>query len=559
LKTAIEFWVSNLSDDYIIGWANRGLFRRGSKLADRTPETTLEIHVDHIIGHLDSYHQRIDGPGFKHLHCDCPVLGVCHHLTGFLLALRNGLRTREKPYRTEEACEDHKGACPWLILDPEKREQMLGKAAIRRAHKMLIQGIPVQITEDDIGLTALIREKVSYTVRIPRISGLDGALCSCKADRCVHQAIAVLAACRDRGIFKLEDISWESINPDQKQVIEQVESWLRSFLAQGIGKIAKSHIEQGESLATLAKQVDMPKIASQLDGINQWLKDERARISHVNPDKLRFQVARITAHLNALETSPLPQPFLHLAGAHTRSYSIVHDLALIGVGAEAWESVTGYCGFTLYFYSSDRREWYRHSQTKPLAYAKENGWRPDEAFEQMRWCEGPPYRSISGCRILIERGWVSDDLRLSSRDGTRIREPVLLDEGDNLPIFSKFSSLAKAYVQFMSEASFLGDPFMPAIVTSYHYGKPAFDPFGQTWSQTITDREGYPLHLHLDTRPYAERAIKALEKLNLSGKTESLLFGMVSQYEGELTMRPISFSRGAPFGWEHLTMVQTSQ
>lgn len=73
---------------------------------------------------------------------------------------------------------------------------------------MMLHAVPVRLTEDDIDLTEVIDDKKEFTVRIPRNGGLAASLCSCKSERCVHRALAVLVK---EGTFRPEDIEEEPL------------------------------------------------------------------------------------------------------------------------------------------------------------------------------------------------------------------------------------------------------------------------------------------------------------------------------------------------------------
>ncbi|GBC60571.1 hypothetical protein DENIS_1528 [Desulfonema ishimotonii] len=553
----IREWIIGLSDDYIVEWANKGLLRRGRKLAQKAGEGDFDIADDRIIGHLDGYAQTVDGVGFEHLRCDCPAAETCHHLTAFLLALRDRLpQTCPETPASDETDKNGSDARPWLIPDAGEREKMLGRSVIRRAFRLMMQSVPVEVTENSDGLVAVVREKEVRTVRIPRSGGLDGAICSCKARQCVHKALAVLTVCRENGLIKPEEMATDALTPEQGGVIGQIENWLRSLLIQGVGNVSVSQIEQGESLATLARQADLPRIASQIKSVHQWLTDDQARAAHVRPDVLRFRLARIAAHLSALKTLPLPQPMQTLAGVHSRSYRIVHRLHLTGVGAEIWESPTGYCGFTLYLYAPDQKSWYRHTQARPLAFAGENGWRPADEFRRNSWAGGAKYQAIPGASVEMVQGWVSPDLRLSAREGTRINGPIPLEDFGNLPVFEDFPELAATYARFLSGNIFSDERFMPVIIAAPSFEKAAFDPYQQLWSRTVTDRAGFPVHLRLElARAHAQQAVRVLENIDRSDALPRI-FGLLSQRDGEMVLRPVSISIKTPSQWRHLSMAE---
>ncbi len=548
-------FVNGLGDEYIIQWANRGLFRRGGKLADQAAGDAFEMDDDRITAHLGGCTQSISGPDLKLVVCDCPAASICHHLTAFLIALRRGASelgdVGEDPGVEAEAST----ARPWLIADPGGQRKAFGKSVLKRARVMMLHAVPVRLTEDDGGLVAVIDDKKEFTVRIPRNGGLEASLCSCKSGRCVHRALAVLAALAKEGVLRLEDIEEEHLTGRRKQVVLQMETWLKSLLFHGLGSATKSHQEQGETLATLARQADLPKFGSRISGLCQWIADHRKRASLLRVDSARHQIARLSAALIALKKRPPPRPMRQLAGEHARYYRVIRNLDLIGTGVECWESPTGYSGFTMYLYAPDQEEWFMHTQARPSSFSEQYNWEPEEEFLIHRLADGPAARSIPGAQIRLLKGWLSADNRLSGREGVRVEERPLSREGVEKAVFTDFSALAEAYGSFHSKSLFSNGAFMPAMIHPAGFDNPKVDAGGSVWRQIARDGRGRRTILRIDADRYSKKRVGKLEKSTLSPGNDAIrIFGVASLDRGVLTIRPISVAEQTPFVWNHLTL-----
>ena len=85
-RAAIDAWLQQLDEGFVLGWTNRGLLRRGHSLLAQSEPGTLDWSGEH--GYrlaLEQHQQALSGPGFQHLRCSCPANGACHHAVAALL------------------------------------------------------------------------------------------------------------------------------------------------------------------------------------------------------------------------------------------------------------------------------------------------------------------------------------------------------------------------------------------------------------------------------------------------------------------------------------------
>lgn len=536
----ISEWVITLSDAYMVEWSNRGLFRRGKRLAEQHGGTGLNVEGGRITGDLDQHVQTITGPGFAYLACDCPATGTCYHLTAFLLVLRDKLKKDPGTIDTENKNEQ----APWIFEQIGNLEKVLGKKNVSKALKMYLQSVPVKIQEDDTGIIATLLLTKEVTVRIPRTGGLPMSLCSCRTGNCSHKALAVLSLPENKGLVNLAEIQAGALTVFQKDVLDQTKQWVRSLVIKGTGHISRLEIDQCGALVTLTKQADLPEVSRRIKRIHRWLEQERIKNTQTAPHALRSLVADISATLTALQQKPLPQHIQDLAGVHLRNYTCIKKKPLIGVGAEKWETPTGFLGFTLHFFSPEDNRWYTRSEVRTSSYARENHWDPASVYQNDSWLDGYVYQNLIGKQFVLNHVWVSGDHRLSARSQTGIENPVCQANPEDITVYSDFSDCAQIYSDFFSKQLFAGNTTMPGVIRCKRSGQYRFDIHRQIWRQTVYDDSDRRVRL---TMPHGK-------EINLEGEKDFLVFGHISQEEGILVMQPVSVCRKINAGWDSLTL-----
>ena len=177
-------WLGGLSDEYIINWCNKGLFRRAGKLVKSHPASDWDL--DSLSSRLDGFSQSLTSPSLKGVQCDCPAMDLCHHVIALVLGLRQAAGKMQS--------DDVDGASdqqPWLIKSHAARIKAVGKPHYDRAVSLYNRGIRADISTDDHALIADVVLDEIFQVHMPRIGSADTWMCSCKQPRCVHRALVM--------------------------------------------------------------------------------------------------------------------------------------------------------------------------------------------------------------------------------------------------------------------------------------------------------------------------------------------------------------------------------
>ena len=244
---SIVGWIKSIDDEYLIQWANKGIFRRGQKLLDKITDQDWRVNVDAPTANIESYEQSLVDSNFESLRCDCSSVGPCAHLMCFLL----GLRIQFKDLASDDNQKDHNENLlsvkvdidsadigrseiegsdpPWIIRDDKERLKALGKSHIDQALRWIDQGIEAEIIEDAKGLKALINGRDQMQLLIPRQGGLKASLCQCNEDRCAHRALTLLQIGYLQGFISPSVIN-NQLDCNQAAVVEQLHAWTNTVV-----------------------------------------------------------------------------------------------------------------------------------------------------------------------------------------------------------------------------------------------------------------------------------------------------------------------------------------
>ena len=521
-------WLRTLDDDAIVDWANKGLLRRGAKTLAATDPGGWTLTADRAEAHIESHTQTLGGTGFAALHCDCPAYGPCHHLCAFVLGLRARAAAVTEP---GDAPVESATATPWLDGAADSVANAFGTPAVRKALHWLAQGFEAALNESDGALIAELSDPDEVTVRIPRAGGLTAAGCSCKAATCAHRALAALQARRAAGVAT-PPLPETVLDDTALACLSQTRQWLTALTLQGTTGIGPAFLDQGEALATELRQADLPRPGALLATLTVNLRDDRLGRGGA-AERIADKLAAIWMCVRGLAQHPLPRPFHELAGVHRQTYRRQGDLVLHGIAAEIWHTGSGQRGFSLHFQDAGSGRYLRWSESRRHGFDPD--WSPEAALARASLGERPVQRLLASPHRLL-RGWISDDGRLSAREGTQLADaptPSPLPPPDD-----------PAALLHEHAASLRADPWRPlpprfARLAVIGCGMPETDAVVQHWTlQVQGDGVDYTLRGELHG---AEAALlRSLQRGLAHGQRPVELFGRADVQGASLRLTPIA-------------------
>lgn len=534
---SMQAWLRSLSEETLVSWANRGLFRRAQKLLEGEEPQSWLLEEGRAQAELDGHRQQLAGVGFEHLQCSCPAFGICHHQLCLLLGLHARLTVASVEGNSNDNCAPVPMAEPWLVLDVDERLRLLGRPALTRAQRWLAQGVEAQLTVDDRLLLAVLDGPQQAEVMIPRAGGLPASLCSCRESRCAHRALVILqlaqAADPDSDL-----IASAALSNTQLQTLTALDHWLAELAAVGVSGGSSLFVARGEALATELLQADLPLPGRVLGRLVHMLDDERLGMAGSHVRLLRQQLAELLAYRRALARTPLPQPLPQLAGVHRRRFVACEGLPLFCLAAECWETASGYQGYSLHFVSPQDGRCYSLSEARvkslnPL-------WRAEEALAQATFA-GQAAIKLLGMHCLLERGWVSEEGRLSNREGTRLQVLGAWSQSALLAMAETPATRLHRIADHRSGWLYRGDPQSLGLVAAKYIKGPAFERLTQRWLGEAHGMDGSQFRIALAASPASARAVRILQQAE---KDTVWLFGRWSIENDLLCLTPIALLDG---------------
>lgn len=522
----VHAWLRDLDEASLEAWANRGLLRRARKLLEGQGETCWVLNEQGGQAELDGYQQALKGVGFEALSCNCPVFGVCHHQLALLLGLQQHLagQATERPNTQPAAAEE-----PWLIERVEARQQILGRAAISKAQRWLAQGVKAQILIDERRLQATLQTSAVIELSIPRAGGLAASLCSCREARCAHRALVVLQLQGDRA-----PDGTAALQPQQTRLLESLDGWLDELLKLGLGATSGLLVSRGQALATELQQADLPRPGRLLARLAAALDAEQQAMAASSVRQLRQLLAELLAYRRALARTPLPQPLRYLAGVHRQRFEPCQSLSLYCIASQCWETSSGYKGFSVHFISPESGRCYSLSESR--SQALDADWNAAQALHRTTFA-GVTINRLLGMHCLLEQGWISEEGRLSNREGTRLRvigswtfdEPALL----RLTADAWLEKVAAQRRQWL----YRNDPEAWAVIGLDSLQAPQFERLSQRWIGQGCTEEGRCFPLILPVGPTSARAAKRLVR---AAEAPAWLFGSWRREGGQASFWPVA-------------------
>jgi len=260
-------WIISQTDEVIIDWANKGLFRRAQKVLDKQSIYQWSVGENSATGFIEGYDVHVHDVGFDNLQCNCASASKCYHMIVLLLGLRAHIQTEQSRI---SSCDSNQGTHsidysstpkeednppPWLVTD---KPAYFSKVTWEKAERWYAQEIELNSNKIDVGFQFILELEHPYRVTIPKKGGLDFSVCNCKKTKCAHRAYAVYSESVKAGLITAKT-SIETLSDHQQQVLDRVDTWLQFFLLKGLVSLSDTQLQSGLALATELTQPDLPK------------------------------------------------------------------------------------------------------------------------------------------------------------------------------------------------------------------------------------------------------------------------------------------------------------
>ncbi len=556
LESTLRRLASSLDDAALEALASKGLLRRAQKDRERAvPVNVLGEEPGVLRVQVGDATVALPGSGPATARCSCPAGGICQHILGAVLFLRQDAGAET----TTAASPPPSCEAGLLPLTREQLEQWAGKAAFRAGCELASRG----------GLE--VERERGLQVRLPSLNlechfiaggGLEGAIVSGGRHDpravVVASVIALQRAAGQEWQFARADDALEAAlgaPRTRAEVLVACQTLLAESLAIGLARLSAAHQQRWATLAVSALGVQLPRLALAVRGLADETALAVARDARADLARLFQRMAHAHALCAALASGgDHPRP--DLVGQHRTHYDEVGSLDLVGVAAWPWRTASGYEGLTLLFWDAAAKRWNSWSESRPKHQLA--GFNPVARYTQFGPWEGaasPRQLASSSFRLLNARR--NPGFRLSSSGRSRVLVTGATPScPDGLPVFTEWEPLTEHLAKHRSAGLKEADP-LDAIVALRPaiWGGRAFDSVQQVFGWLLLDATGESLLLKLAFDDLSEPAIRFLESVPLETLRNAVVIGRAQATPHGIHFQPHSLHRPQA-GITHLALDQ---
>ncbi|SLK09110.1 MULTISPECIES: hypothetical protein [unclassified Paenibacillus] len=540
------------TEDYLIRHANKGLYKRSLKELDNgltVQYTWNEASVGCQLS--DGTHCSLENT-LDYWECSCPADNICKHVLISILYYQREHQT-ENTFNQGEAASSAELE-PESGLVKESRFSWMVESdlapLIKSYSSSLIEEVlfrlrypeQIEVLEDSLLTLRLVKQEIE--VSFTEEASLAKALCKVKQTAGNMAKLEALLRYRmQQGLNDTEAISGRVHDATfSLQTVRECRSMLTGLLKTGLARLPQSYMAQLETLAIAAHSGHLPDVERSLRGIQGELQLFFNRHVRFSMQSMLDRVSKLYLALQVLEqekVSAFKQS--QLIGSFRSKYYTVPELHLYGLGADAWETRSGYRGITYYFYCFDDAEIYTYSDVRAVYY-EDNQFSYTEHYGSFTpWLPNLTFRQFSGEEVQFRSVKVNEEYRLSSGEGakltllprTSVEEVNLGKYMQDIP--SLLAGDARSFELFSVPKERL------AMIKVARVVEHRFDKQSQDFILTMASDHGETLDLTLPYSTEWETMIKRLESGYGTGTLENFYaFVHIEQQR----IYPISFLKG---------------
>ncbi|MBI4748572.1 MAG: SWIM zinc finger family protein [Acidobacteria bacterium] len=542
--------------------ANKGLVRRARKdlQSGVLPEVVADTEQELVLRVAEAT-VTLTEQGPPKARCSCPAVDVCRHILMACLWVKElSVPANEvapvQPLTTttnEVVKDDLATATDQLLsVSLEALIRWAGKTTLKQARSALLSNPRLEISTG--GAMVFQIPDFNVTCRYFSQSGLMGMLCSCKArEVCFHRVLAVLLFQQRHGKTpdgagsESQALKESNETPRSRaDILNAAQKLLEEIVAIGLCHLTETTQQRLATLAISATGVNLPRLALGLRTLSSEVGLQLQRNARADLHRFFLILARTHALCRALTHTDNHHSRSDLIGQHRTVYHEAGTLDLIGVGAYAWETPSGYAGLTVLFWENSTRQWHTWSEARPVFQGV--GFDPQARYLQ----EGPwsgmlNPAQVSQHRFALFRSRRNPQFRLSGSSQSRaflkkMTSPRELQFGSML--FSNWNQL-RAYATTIWPMG-LAEPNPNAgfvVVQPASWGQRWFDETEQALFWELFDDTGDEIPLMVPYRKLDQPRINQLEALS---PAMDAIWGVVARLElhrSQLVLAPVSLLR----------------
>ncbi|MED1944118.1 MULTISPECIES: hypothetical protein [Brevibacillus] len=503
-------FIALCNEEYLIKYANKGIYNRSIKEMEKGMTVSYEFGDDYVECALSDdsvcrLHADID-----RFSCSCPSDKICKHvIIAIVYYAENHLQAGAE---TEEELETYKPDFSWLLqLQPSHISKAFTPAQLEEVLFRLDYFEEMDIVETSF-LTMTLRTQ-DISVSFDSESEIGKSMCTCKAKgNCLHKLEVIL---RYRAMHQLQDreqlqasvtdVSYET------DVVAEAKALIAEILGIGLAKLSQTICTRLELLAIAAHNGNLPRVEKDIRGILGELNLFFQRHVKFSTEALLDRLSRVYLSLLALEKTDHIEAKKQLLGSFKSKYHMVPQLSLYALGANPWETRSGYKGITYYFYSLSDQRIYTYTEARPVYYEGISFSFKDSYKGKVPWGGLISMEELSHSQVILTQAKTNREQRLSSSEETQLT----IVPRDNIEELDLGKVLVRDWSSDWKDAA--GDMFETAldsvfVLKAKKFNQVDFDQKTQQLILTIEDEQCDSLPLSISYQGEFARNIRHLEQ-----------------------------------------------
>lgn len=543
------------TEDYLIRYANKGLYNRALKDMEKGVSVHYDFTENEVICTLsDGTICRLTD-SIESFACSCPSDKICKHvLIGILdyqrfMGSQDGAASANEQVaaaKPEESSLANDGApvldFSWLV----KRElgELVSPFSTSRVEEAAFRLRYIEELEVREGSLLVVQmQRSGVEVAFTDTPEVDRALCAVSGtDGEMYKLEALLRYRASKGMNDSDALA-AKLSPTEfpPETLGEFRDSIGELLRNGLARLPHSFADRFELLAIAARSSGLPNLEREARGIHGELELFFARHVRFSARVLLSRLSRASLMLDALEREIGPARRAQLAGRFRGKYYTVPRLDLYALGAEPWETRSGYRGITYYFYCGEDGGMYTYSQARPAYYEGAEFDFSRNYRERSPWKPDLLMKDASSSMLSFRAVKVSSEGRLSSGGSPALTLP----ERPAVESFDfgklRVSSFAELASEPLQVGLFGGLPRRFKLLRAAGIEGSVYDRISQALKFTVVDAAGERLELILPYHADWSTAITRLESgRGLPSGDEFHIFASISE-DG---VYPISFLQG---------------
>ncbi len=538
-ERGFQRFVAACTEDYLIRHSNKGLYNRALKDIDKGVGVRYTWGPSSVSCELSDGTVCMLGAGLEQASCSCPADNLCKHILIAILSY-----ARRQPVLPEQAIEneaeggagdesepaaakrpsDGSGGSTrfaWL-LEPDLARLLkpFSSSVIEEALFRLRYQEEIEVIEESLCTIRLARQEVEVSFK----EEPDPAMALCKLKQRAGELAKLEALLRYRlskGLNDTEALAGKAYPVRLSlETVRECKRILEKLMRTGLARLPQSYAAQLETMAVAAHSGDLPEVERGMRGIQGELELFFKRHVRFSMREMADRVTRLYVALDLLERQPLPAARQsQLVGAFRAKYYAIPRLRLYSLGAEPWETRSGYRGITYYLFSSEDMQLYTYSDARAVFY-ENNGFSFSQHYRDFSpWLPSLTMQQFAESQLEFHGVKVNAERRLSSGEGAKL---ALLPRGniEELDLGGHLQTIPEIRHQQTGQPSLFADPAERlAFIRLRRIAQMAFDTQAQSLLFTVEDEAGELLELRL---PYHQEWAKAIKRLESGYRTSGL-------------------------------------